>query len=107
MNESEKAMRKIERLEKEMAPLKPQSLSRRSPACMKKKEGTRIRICKKCWADAQGRMYNEGGWRYDHYLRLIAERKNNPCSPEEQKIYSACDEDYERFAAEDGAYHRN
>ena len=32
--------------------------------------------CEKCWNDAQGRA--------EDYQQLIEERKDNPCTPEEQ-----------------------
>jgi hypothetical protein len=32
--------------------------------------------CEKCWADAGG--------SYERYLELLAERANNPCTPEQQ-----------------------
>ena len=32
--------------------------------------------CEKCWRDAGGRA--------DEYSRLVKERQDNPCSPEEQ-----------------------
>jgi ribosomal protein L37E len=33
-------------------------------------------VCQKCWSDALGNA--------DRYSKLIDERKNNPCTPEEQ-----------------------
>jgi predicted trehalose synthase len=41
--------------------------------------------CEKCWADAFARAYHMGGHQVDHYHQLLAERKDNPCSPEEQR----------------------
>jgi len=42
-------------------------------------------MCEKCWADAYGEMMRRGGCQTDHYRRLLEERKDNPCSPEEQR----------------------
>ena len=40
--------------------------------------------CEKCWADAYTRMMLRGGAQMDHYVALIEERKDNPCSEAEQ-----------------------
>lgn len=37
--------------------------------------------CEKCWADAYMGPYGD---QVDKYQRLIKERENNPCTPEEQ-----------------------
>ena len=41
-------------------------------------------ICEKCWSDAYLRSYGTGKSQYQCYLELLEERKNNPCSPEQQ-----------------------
>ena len=42
-------------------------------------------ICKKCWADAYMRtVSNPMLSQTEHYNQLLEERKNNPCSEEEQ-----------------------
>jgi hypothetical protein len=41
--------------------------------------------CEKCWRDAGMRAQSSGGSHYEHYWRLLDERRNNPCSPEEQR----------------------
>lgn len=42
-------------------------------------------ICKKCWADAYMRMVNHPLLsQAEHYRLLLEERKDNPCSEEEQ-----------------------
>jgi len=38
--------------------------------------------CEKCWDDSYS--YGEGDGRVDRYIKLLAERRNRPCSPEEQ-----------------------
>ncbi|HDZ77098.1 MAG TPA: hypothetical protein ENH41_03345 [Candidatus Omnitrophica bacterium] len=40
--------------------------------------------CEKCWADAYSKMY--GGYKNqsEAYKALLAERKDNPCTPKEQ-----------------------
>jgi len=41
--------------------------------------------CEKCWADAHRRaVSNPTRSQVDHYYDLLEERKDNPCSPEEQ-----------------------
>lgn len=40
--------------------------------------------CEKCWGDAYLAMLTRGGTQADHYHRLIEERRDNPCTPEEQ-----------------------
>jgi len=41
--------------------------------------------CEKCWADAFSRwMSNPEKDQAAHYADLIAERKDHPCTPEEQ-----------------------
>ncbi|HZJ25879.1 MAG TPA: hypothetical protein VFF40_02520 [Acidimicrobiia bacterium] len=41
--------------------------------------------CERCWTDAyrESRMF--GGSQVDHYRRLIEERRDRPCSVEEQR----------------------
>jgi hypothetical protein len=40
--------------------------------------------CEKCWADAGAEAFHMGGSQTDIYCRLLLERADNPCSPEEQ-----------------------
>jgi hypothetical protein len=40
--------------------------------------------CEKCWADAYLRSIIEGRTQTEHYRELLEERKENPCTPEEQ-----------------------
>ena len=40
--------------------------------------------CEKCWSDAYVRAQLEGGTQVEHYKDLLAERKDTPCSPEDQ-----------------------
>ena len=40
--------------------------------------------CEKCWSDAGWAAHLRGGDKVDHYHRLLEERKDSPCSPEEQ-----------------------
>lgn len=41
--------------------------------------------CEKCWADAYTRMrVNADKSQADYYIDLINERKDNPCTPEQQ-----------------------
>ena len=42
--------------------------------------------CEKCWADAYVRMrLNPSKSQAEHYQDLLEERKDNPCSLEEQR----------------------
>lgn len=42
-------------------------------------------MCEKCWSDAYYReMANTGKSQPEHYQDLIAERKDNPCTSEQQ-----------------------
>lgn len=42
--------------------------------------------CEKCWGDAFLRtLSHPDKSQYDHYLDLLSERKDNPCTPEQQK----------------------
>lgn len=41
-------------------------------------------MCEKCWADAGMRSRDNDKSQYDNYLELLEERKDNPCSMEEQ-----------------------
>ena len=50
--------------------------------------------CEKCWGDAYMRTHtNPMKDQAEHYQDLINERKENPCTPEEQAGYDAtvCD----------------
>jgi hypothetical protein len=40
--------------------------------------------CEKCWADAYYMMRLCGGLQSDHYHRLVQDRHDNPCTPEQQ-----------------------
>ncbi len=41
--------------------------------------------CEKCWDDAYMRTHSEPMiCQVDHYYNLLKERKENPCTPEEQ-----------------------
>ncbi len=42
--------------------------------------------CEKCWGDAFRRALGEP-WhtQHEHYLNLLRERADNPCTPEEQR----------------------
>lgn len=41
--------------------------------------------CEKCWADAHLRyVCDRSKCQAEHYHDLIKERKNNPCTPEQQ-----------------------
>lgn len=42
--------------------------------------------CEKCWRDAYMRMVNHPmKSQAEHYQELLEERKDNPCSPNEQR----------------------
>lgn len=41
--------------------------------------------CEKCWGDAYIRARTLGGFQVDRYYELLDERKDNPCSVQEQK----------------------
>jgi len=42
-------------------------------------------VCEKCWADAGRRSRNNHSKsQTEHYMDLLKERKDNPCSKEEQ-----------------------
>lgn len=42
-------------------------------------------MCEKCWSDAYGRaMAHTSKTQTDHYCDLLRERKDNPCTPEQQ-----------------------
>ena len=43
------------------------------------------RACEKCWGDAYVRMMMRGGDQSTHYLALLKERKDKPCTEEEQR----------------------
>lgn len=40
--------------------------------------------CEKCWSDAYYLSHSTGKSQGDCYLELLAQRKDNPCSPREQ-----------------------
>jgi len=40
--------------------------------------------CEKCWGDAFNRSYGSGKSQVECYHELLEERKNNPCTLEEQ-----------------------
>ena len=42
-------------------------------------------ICEKCWADAALISHNTGEDQYMVYLRLLEERKDNPCVEAEEE----------------------
>lgn len=42
-------------------------------------------ICEKCWGDAYLRSYGTGKSQYACYLELLEERKDNPCTEDEQR----------------------
>jgi len=41
--------------------------------------------CEKCWGDAFLRMLMNGKGQAENYRDLLEERKDNPCTPEEQR----------------------
>ena len=40
--------------------------------------------CEKCWSDAYTRSIGDGKTQAERYSELINERKDNPCTPEQQ-----------------------
>jgi hypothetical protein len=42
-------------------------------------------MCEKCWGDAYLRSYGTGRSQAECYRELLDERKDNPCTEEEQK----------------------
>ena len=40
--------------------------------------------CEKCWSDAGLLTYGTGESKIKWYEKLLEERKDNPCTPEEQ-----------------------
>ncbi len=40
--------------------------------------------CEKCWSDAYMKNFSNGKGQAENYSFLIEERKENPCTPEEQ-----------------------
>lgn len=42
-------------------------------------------ICEKCWRDAGLRAIVCGGSQSDHYEDILEERKDRPCTKEEQE----------------------
>jgi len=43
-------------------------------------------VCEKCWADAYIRSFGSGKSQTACYMELLEERKDNPCTDEEQAI---------------------
>ena len=43
--------------------------------------------CERCWADAYTRMHTrqDGRSQYEHYVDLLNERRNHPCTEDEQR----------------------
>lgn len=41
--------------------------------------------CEKCWEDAYMRMRVNGRSQGENYEELLEERKDSPCSPDQQK----------------------
>jgi hypothetical protein len=41
-------------------------------------------VCEKCWSDAYLKAKSTGRSQAECYLELLEERKDNPCTPEEQ-----------------------
>jgi len=42
-------------------------------------------VCEKCWSDAGCRVYSDTSkTKAEHYFDLLKERKDNPCTKEEQ-----------------------
>jgi hypothetical protein len=41
-------------------------------------------VCEKCWSDAYFRSRWSGKSQGDCYFELLKERKDNPCTPQEQ-----------------------
>lgn len=50
-------------------------------------------ICEKCWADAYMLMLRDGRPQGEHYHELLAERKDNPCTEQEQRGVARDDEE--------------
>ena len=40
--------------------------------------------CEKCWGDAYAQTRSRGGSQVAAYRRLVADRDDHPCTPEEQ-----------------------
>lgn len=41
-------------------------------------------LYEKCWADAYARVYGAARDQYEAYKELLEERKDHPCTPQEQ-----------------------
>lgn len=41
--------------------------------------------CEKCWSDAYWRMLQNGKGQSENYQELLDERKDSPCSEDEQR----------------------
>lgn len=42
-------------------------------------------MCDKCWRDAYVLSMTIGGFQVDHYHKLLEERKDNPCTKDEEE----------------------
>ena len=51
--------------------------------------------CDKCWGDAFTRSMANHTNQADEYYKLLEERKDNPCTPEQQSMDSAQEPDKE------------
>lgn len=51
-------------------------------------------VCEKCWGDAyfRYRFVDSGKSQSEHYRELLEERKDNPCTPEEQDVTDTTNE---------------
>jgi len=56
--------------------------------------------CEKCWSDATSRAFSLGNSTTEEYHKLLDERRDTPCSPEEQ-----CGEMHLVFDWKDGTRH--
>ena len=41
-------------------------------------------VCEKCWADAYMRSRYSGETQSECYFKILKEREDNPCTPQEQ-----------------------
>lgn len=49
-------------------------------------QGDEMTCCERCWSDAYLRMLSDPSkTQADHYCDLIEERKESPCTPEQQR----------------------
>jgi len=58
-------------------------------------------MCEKCWNDAYFRMIHRGGCQTEHYYNLLKERKDNPCSLDEQMNVSQGENMTDKYSSED------